>query len=283
MRRIRGKEEFRDFSRFPHRGIQEQELKMSGLAGKVALVTGASTEGLGRTTAIKLGREGARVAVHYRNGKEGAQETLAAIEAEGGSGFLVSADFAAPGASQTLWTDFDRHSDTVDIVVNNAGEVAHDGLEGVNEELYDRLFAINLRAPLLIIKEALRRMPDGGRIINVSTAATYAVMPPELLYTTLKGGMDVATRSLAWELGRRGITVNSVAPGFFDAPMAAPFLSVPEIAAWAKSINALQGVGKTVDVANVIVFLASDEGRWITGQVIDVSGGSVLGTPPFQR
>src|ERR1700748_1819772 len=101
-----------------------QELKMSGLAGKVALVTGASTTGIGRSTAIKLAGEGARVAVHYHSGKEGAQETLADIEAAGGSGFLVSADFSAPGAAKELWADFDRHSDTVDIVVNNASDVA---------------------------------------------------------------------------------------------------------------------------------------------------------------
>ncbi|NMO56240.1 SDR family oxidoreductase [Actinoplanes sp. TBRC 11911] len=258
---------------------------MSGLAGKVALVTGASTAGIGRSTALKLAREGARVAVHYRNGKQGAEETLAAVEAEGGSGFLVCADFSEPGGAKKLWADFDLHSQTVDIVVNNAGlrGPGFDGLAGAEEKLYDQLFAINLRAPLLIIQEALRRMPNGGRIINVSTAATYVAIPSDLLYSTLKAGTNLATRTLAWELGGRKITVNSVAPGFINAPMAAPFLAVPEIAAWMKTINALQDVGEPIDVANVIVFLASDEGRWITGQVLDASGGTVLGVPPIQR
>jgi NAD(P)-dependent dehydrogenase (short-subunit alcohol dehydrogenase family) len=99
------------------------------------------------------------------------------------------------------------------------------------------------------------------------------------MYLALKGAIDSLTRNLAWELGARRITVNAVAPGFTETPMAAPYLSDPAIRAWANTLNALGGAGKPQDVANVIAFLASDEGGWITGQVIDVSGGTVLGVP----
>jgi 3-oxoacyl-[acyl-carrier protein] reductase len=251
----------------------------SDLKGKTALVTGASSAGIGRAAAIRLAASGARVAVHYRSNRQGALETLAAVEAAGGSGFVLVTDFAEPRAAEALWAAFDAEADGVDIIVNNAGEPSKGGIQAADEEIFTRLFAINLRTPLFIIKHGLSRMRDGGRIINVTTVGTRVALPPEVMYLSLKSGLAGLTRNLAWELGARDITVNAVAPGFTETPMAAPYLAIPQIRSWASSINALRGVGRTDDIANAIAFLASDEGRWITGQTLDVSGGTVLGVP----
>jgi 3-oxoacyl-[acyl-carrier protein] reductase len=178
---------------------------------------------------------------------------------------------------------FDAHADAVDIVVNNAGAPSKGGINAATEGEFDQLFAINLKTALFIIQHAPRRMNDGGRIINVTSIGTQVALPPEVMYLACKGGINSLTRNLAWELGARKITVNAVAPGFTETPMAAPYLSDPGIRAWANTLNALGSAGKPEDVANVIAFLASDEGRWITGQVIDLSGGTVLGVPAPQH
>lgn len=234
---------------------------------------------MGRATAVRLAADGARVAVHYRSNEQGAKETLAAVKAAGGSGFIVRADFAEPRAAETLWTAFDEHADAVDIVVNYVGEPSKGGIEAASEDEYDRLFAINMRSPFFLLKHSLLRMRDGGRIICVSTTGTRVALPPEIMYLGFKGGIDTVVRNLAWEVGARGITVNAVAPGFIETPMAAPYLTDPRMRAWANSISAMRGVGRPEDVVNVIAFLASDQGRWITGQIVDVSGGTVLGVP----
>jgi 3-oxoacyl-[acyl-carrier protein] reductase len=270
-------------SRTSAAGIANKEYShVAMFSGKVAVVTGASS-GIGRSTAVGLGAEGARVGVHYRSDQQGAHDTVAAVESAGGSGFILPADFAETGAAQALWSAFDAHADAVDIVVNNAGCPSKGGINAATEAEFDDLFAVNLRTPLFIIQHALPRMADGGRIINVTSIGTQVALPPEVMYLACKGGINSLTRNLAWELGARKITVNAVAPGFTETPMAAPYLSDPGIRTWANSLNALGGTGTPEDVANVIVFLASDHGRWITGQVIDVSGGTVLGVPALEH
>jgi 3-oxoacyl-[acyl-carrier protein] reductase len=252
---------------------------VKSLDGKTALVTGASS-GIGRDIAIRLAENGARVGVHFRSNELGAEQTLASVEAAGGTGFVVCADLAEPSAAETIWSAFDEHADSLDILVNNAGEPSKGGIEAVTETDFDRLFAVNLKSPLLLIKQALPRMRPGGRIINVTTAATYIALPPEIMYLAVKAGLNAATRTLAWALGNRAITVNAVAPGFVDTTLSAPYLADPQLRAWANSLNALGGVAEPRDVSNVVAFLASPEGRWITGQVIDVSGGTLLGALP---
>lgn len=140
---------------------------MSNFAGKVALVTGASS-GIGRSTAVRLGAGGARVGVHYRSDEQGAYETVSKVHDAGGTAFALQADLATSDAAQRLWSSFDAHADTVNIVVNNAGAPSKGGIEAATEAEFDKSFAINLRAPLLIIQEALPRMDDGGRIIKLS-------------------------------------------------------------------------------------------------------------------
>jgi 3-oxoacyl-[acyl-carrier protein] reductase len=248
---------------------------MSGLTGKTALVTGAS-RGIGRYTAQRLAKDGARVGVHYGKNEQAAKDIVASIEAAGGSAFALQADLAAPHAAEALWTAFDEHADGVDILVNNAGVAVYGHVNEVVEEDFDRLFAVNVKAPLFIIQHGLHRLRDGGRIINLSSAGAYIASPMATMYTMTKGAISTLTRTVAWDLGDRQITVNAVAPGFTDTEMNDWFAD-PTMKAWAGSQNVLRRVGQPDDIGDIIAFLASDDARFVNGQVIDATGGGLLG------
>jgi 3-oxoacyl-[acyl-carrier protein] reductase len=254
---------------------------MSGLTGKTALVTGAS-RGIGRYTAQRLARDGARVGVHYGKNEQAAKDIVASIEAAGGSAFALQADLAAPHAAEALWTAFDEHADGVDILVNNAGVAVYGHVNEVVEEDFDRLFAVNVRAPLFIIQHGLHRLRDGGRIINLSSAGAYIASPMATMYTMTKGAISTLTRTVAWDLGDRQITVNAVAPGFTDTEMNDWFAD-PAMKAWAGSQNVLRRVGQPDDIGDIIAFLASDDARFVNGQVIDATGGGLLGVTPMAQ
>lgn len=248
---------------------------MGNLSGKVALVTGAS-RGIGRYAAQRLARDGARIAVHFGHNEAAARETLTMIKGAGGDAFTVRADLAEPHAAKGLWEAFDAYADHVDIIVNNAGVVVYGDIDEVVEEDFERLYAVNVKAPLFIIQHGLKRMPAGGRIINVSSVGAYAASPMAVMYNGTKGAIDTFTRTLGWDLGERQITVNAVAPGFTDTDMSGWFAD-PKAKAWAESQSALKRVAQPSDIGDIIAFLASDDARWINGQTIDASGGGVLG------
>ncbi|WTO35174.1 SDR family oxidoreductase [Streptomyces achromogenes] len=249
---------------------------MGALTGKTALVTGAS-RGIGRGIAERLGRDGARVAVHYGTNEKAAEETVAAIEAAGGSAFAIGVELGTPGDAERLWAEFDRHADGVDILVNNAGIGTARSFEEIGQEEYDRLFAVNAKAPFFVTRLGVDRLRDGGRVVNISSGlARTAVMPHLLAYSMTKAALDVLTRDLSKVLGPRGITVNSVAPGIIDTDNTAEFLHGTEDGqAQAAAISALGRVGTPADVADVVAFLASADGRWVTGHWLDATGGSL--------
>jgi 3-oxoacyl-[acyl-carrier protein] reductase len=246
------------------------------LAGKTALVTGGS-RGIGRAIAKRLGRQGARVAVHYGSNEVAAKETASAIEAAGGQAFTVHAQLGRPDDAETLWAAFDSQADGLDILVNNAGILgAQAELQDVTANDYDRIFAVNTRAPFFIAQHGLRRLRDGGRIVNIGTMLTRGnAMPRSITYAMSKGALDVLTTMLAKQLGPRGITVNTVAPGVIETDMHQGRL-VGDALAWLSSLSPLGRIGTSDDVADTVAFLASDDSRWVTGQWIDVSGGSLL-------
>lgn len=249
---------------------------MGVLTGRTALVTGAS-RGIGRGIAERLGRDGARVAVHYGRDEAAAKETVASIEAAGGSAFTIGVELGRPGDAEAVWEAFDQRAEGVDILVNNAGIGTSAPIEEIDEEEYDRVFAVNVKAPYFITKHGLDRLRDGGRVINISSGlARSAGMPDLMAYSMTKGALDVLSRDLSKLLGGRGITVNSVAPGIIDTDNTAELLHSTEDA-WAKAaaISALGRVGAPADVADVVAFLASDGGRWVTGSWVDVTGGSL--------
>jgi 3-oxoacyl-[acyl-carrier protein] reductase len=257
---------------------------MSDLSGKTALVTGGS-RGIGRAIARRLASDGATVAVHYGNNKDAAQETVAAVEASCGRAFAVGADLTdAASTVDELFTQLDEtlraHTgDTrLDILVNNAGIGLQKPIEDVTAEEFNRVHAVNVQAPFLVTQRALPRLPDGGRIINISSGVTRIAYPSLIAYSMTKGALDVFTKTLAQHLGSRGITVNAVSPGIVATDINAAWLRDNEEAQRIAANTATLGrVGQPDDIADVVAFVASDDARWVTGQAIDATGGSFLG------
>lgn len=251
---------------------------MGTLTGRTALVTGGS-RGIGRAIAERLGRDGARVAVHYGRDEAAAKATVAAIEAAGGEAFAIRAELGVPGDAETLWAAFDAHADGLDILVNNAGITGRRAPIGeVTREDFDHVFAVNTKAPFFVTQQGLGRLRDGGRIVNLSTLFTRGNALPDLTaYSMTKGAIDAFTTHLAKELGPRSITVNAVAPGPVDTDMNADWLRGHEEARAATAqASPLGRVAGADDVADIVAFLASDDSRWVTGQWIDATGGALL-------
>ncbi|MFE5283796.1 SDR family oxidoreductase [Nocardia sp. NPDC056611] len=250
---------------------------MGALSGKTALVTGGG-RGIGRAIARRLGRDGARVGVHYNANAAAAKETVASIEAAGGQAFAFAAPLGVPGDAEALWTAFDAHADGLDILVNNAGtDGVREPIGGTSEEAFDRVFAVNTKSPFFVTKLGLDRLRDSGRIVNVSTGLTRGAGMPELLaYTMTKGAIDAFTSVLAKEVGARGITVNAVAPGVVDTDMNADWLRNDATMAAVSAKSPLNRVAEPAEIADIVAFLASDDSRWVTGQWIDATGGALL-------
>ncbi|OAR24630.1 3-oxoacyl-ACP reductase [Streptomyces sp. ERV7] len=252
------------------------------LEGKVALVTGGS-RGIGRAIAERLAGDGALVVLTYTSDEPAAREVVARIEKDGGRAVALKATLGRHGDAAGLWAAFDAEVAAyapdagVDIIVNNAGIGRSADLAALTEEGFDEVFAVNVRAPFFIVQEGLKRLRDGGRIINISSGAARLAMPEIIAYSATKGALDNFTLNLAKGLGPRGITVNSVAPGIIDTDVNASWLrGNPQAEAHAASLAALGRVGQPQDVADIVAFLSSDGARWVTGQVIDATGGSGL-------
>lgn len=250
------------------------------LQGKIALVTGAS-RGIGRAIAEALGQEGALVAVHYGRKSAAADEVVAKIKSLGGDAFAIPADLSKKGAAQALFAAFDQEvgartgDNKFDILVNNAGIAPFVGFADTSEAVLDEIYTVNVKSLFLITQEAVKRLRDGGRIISTSTGAVRTPFPAIAAYSMLKAPLDNLTKSLAVELGGRAITVNAVAPGAIDTDMA-DFVRTPDGEAFVTAKQALKRIGKPDDIADVVAFLASPRSRWITGQVIEVTGGTSL-------
>jgi 3-oxoacyl-[acyl-carrier protein] reductase len=248
------------------------------LAGKIAVVTGAS-RGIGRSIAETLAAEGAVVAVHYGKSKAGADEVVAKIKAAGGEAFAVGADLSKKGAAQALFAGLDQElskrngNSKFDILVNNAGIAPFIGFADTTEEVLDEIYNVNVKALFFITQEATKRLKDGGRIISTSSIASRLPLGSVAAYSMLKAPLDNLAKSLAVDLGPRGITVNIVAPGVIETDMAADIVGNADGRAFAESKQALKRIGQPQDVANVVAFLAGPKSGWVTGQVIEAGGG----------
>lgn len=255
---------------------------MAPLSGRTALVTGGS-KGIGRAIATRLAADGALVAVHYGTDAAAAADTVTAITGARGRAFAVGAEFGVPGDARALWTAFDTAlaatgaDPGIDILVNNAGIGAPRGLAGTDEAEFDRVVAVNVKAPFFILRQGLDRLRDNGRVVNISTGATRIAAPAMIAYSLAKGALNTFGYTLAKQLGERGITVNTVAPGIVDVDSNAAWLrdDPEQLAGWG-SFSVFNRVGQPADIAGVVAFLASDDARWITGQYLDATGGAQL-------
>lgn len=247
------------------------------LAGRLALVTGAS-RGIGRAIAERLARDGATVAVHYGQSRAAAEDVLATIRAEGGDGFLVQGDVATMTGVAALVAGLDagRGERAVDILVNNAGVGVFTDLARMTEADFDRAFDTNVKGMMFVTQAVLERMPDGGRIVNISSMVGHNAYPGLIPYAMSKAAVDQFTLCLAAGLGPRRITVNAVAPGATQTDFGGGGMHDPKVVEMIKPSAALHDIGKPVDIARVVAFLVGEEGGWITGERIRASGGMHL-------
>jgi len=249
---------------------------MTDLTDKIALVTGAS-RGIGRASAARLAEAGARVIVHYSASKTAADELVAEIRAKGGQADAVGADLSAADGAHTLAEAVKGLGiSKLDVLVNNAGVAELAPFEAQGIESFDRQFAINVRAPYFLTQELLPLLGEGSSVIFLSSVVARVAFEGISAYSATKGAVEVIVRGLAKELGGRGIRVNAVAPGAIDTDMAQEFLGTEESREYIKSVQALKRIGQPGDIADAVLFFASDASRWVDGRSLEVSGGSNL-------
>ncbi|MCM3293919.1 SDR family oxidoreductase [Paenibacillus sp. MER 180] len=254
---------------------------MKRLQGKVAVVTGAS-RGIGRAIAMRLAQEGALVAVHYGSREEQAVEVVQHIQQHGGTAFKVGADVSRISGIAQLYETLDQKlrdytgDHRFDILVNNAGIGQIVTLEEATEESFDEVMNINVKGPFFVIQQALPRIHDEGRIINISSFVTRVASPAVFAYSMTKGAINTLTMALAKQLGNRKITVNAILPGIINTDMNAGTLGNPDGQKYAAGLSTFNRWGEPEDIADIAAFLASADSRWVTGQLIDGSGGSKL-------
>lgn len=243
---------------------------MGSLNGKVAIVTGSS-RGIGRAIVERFAQEGAAVVLNYAHSADEAGGVVASIEDKGGQAIAVQADIGLVADIRRLFRETIAKFGHVDIVVNNAGSPGIPNLiTGISEEEFDAVFAVYGRGPFFVMQEAARVLPDGGRIINISTVLTALLPPYTATYVGSKAAMEAYSAVLAVELSPRRITVNTVLPGAVETKL---LRDLPkEIVAELEQRTPL-GMGQPRDIAGVVAFLASEEGRWITNEKIRCDGG----------
>ncbi|NJN85931.1 MAG: glucose 1-dehydrogenase [Leptolyngbyaceae cyanobacterium SL_7_1] len=256
------------------------------LNGKVALVTGSS-QGIGQAVVLRLANAGAKVVINYRSHPEGAEDTLAKVEAIGGNcfmaqcptaqqGYTVKADLGNVDEIRQLIAESIQHFGKLDILVNNAGIEKHAAFWEVTEADYDAVMNVNLKGVFFatqVFVQHLLTTQRSGKIINISSVHEELPFPNFTAYCASKGGMKMLTRNLAIELAPLGITINNVAPGAIETPINTKLLNNPEKLGALLNNIPLGRLGQPNDVAALVTFLASDDADYITGTTVFVDGG----------
>jgi 3-oxoacyl-[acyl-carrier protein] reductase len=240
---------------------------------RVAIVTGAS-RGIGRAIASRLAKSGFAVIVNHAGPPDDAEDLVSEIDAAGGRARAVQADVSSATEMRALFDGAEREFGSVDVLVNNAGIMKLTAVAETDDDAFDRTIAVNFKGAFNGMREAARRLRDGGRIVNISSSVVGLYQPRYALYAAIKAGVEAMARVLAKELGPRGITVNAVAPG----PVATKlFLGAnpPEQVERIKAMNPLGRLGEPGDIAGVAAFLAGPDGGWVNGQVLRANGGVI--------
>jgi 3-oxoacyl-[acyl-carrier protein] reductase len=245
------------------------------LTGKVAVVTGAS-KGIGTAIALHLAGEGAAVVVDYATSKEGADRVVAEIVRGGGKAVAVQADVSRQADVRRLFAEAKKAFGNPDVLVNNAGVYEFAPLEEVTAEHFHKQFDLNVLGLLLASQEAVKHFgPAGGSIINISSVAATAAPPATSVYSATKAAVDAVTRSLAKELGPRKVRVNSVNPGMVETEgVHAAGIADSDFRRQVEAQTPLGRIGQPQDIAPAVVFLASADAGWITGETLHISGGN---------
>ena len=248
---------------------------MKKLEGKVALVTGAA-RGIGAAIAERLAADGASVAINYATSKEDAEALAERIRGNGGKAKAIQADIGNPSQAKAFVDAAVKEFGRLDILVNNAGKFHIGPIGTVDEADVRSQFAVNVDGPIFATQAAASYFStEGGRVINVSSIAATHPLPGLSVYSATKAALEALTRIWAAELGPRGVTVNAVAPGAVDTAMlkaATPQMGEEAVKGMVAR-TPLGRLGTTSDVADVVAFLASPDARWVTGQVVEASGG----------
>ncbi len=248
---------------------------MSDLSGKTALVTGAS-RGIGRASALALAQSGAQVLVHYSNSEKEADVVVAEIRKGGGRAERVCADLRQADGPHILAKRVRAIvGDRLDILVANAGISKSASIEDTQIEDFDNLFAVNVRAPFFLVQQLLPALCKGSNIIFMSSLGAHASVGTLSAYAATKGAVDTLVKHFASALGPRGIRVNAVAPGVVETDMSS-FAKTEAGREITLGMQALKHLAQPDDIARVVAFLASDDARWITGEIVRVDGGSKL-------
>jgi len=246
---------------------------MSKLTGKVAVVTGAS-KGIGAAIAKSLAAEGASVVVNYASSKVGADAVVGAIAAAGGKAVAVGGDVSKAAEAQGLIDAAIKNFGRLDILVNNSGVYEFSPIEAVTEEQFHKIFNINVLGVLLTTQAATKHLGEGSSIINIGSGVSRITPPNSAVYTATKGALDAITGVLARELGAKKIRVNSVNPGVVETEgtHSAGVIGSDFEKALVQQ-TPLGRAGQPDDIASVVTFLASEDAKWLTGELIIASGG----------
>ena len=246
---------------------------MSKLAGKVAVVTGAS-KGIGAAVAKSLAAEGAAVVVNYSSSKAGADNVVSAITASGGKAIAVGGDVSKAAGAQGVIDAAVQKFGHLDILVNNSGVYEFLPIEALTEEHYHKIFNVNVLGLLLTTQAAVKHLGEGASIINIGSVASSLTPPNSAVYSGTKGAVDAITGVLAKELGPKKIRVNSINPGMVDTDgvRSAGFIG-SDFETGTVAQTPLGRIGQVDDIASVATFLASNDSKWITGELVHVGGG----------
>ncbi len=247
---------------------------MSKLKGKVAIVTGAS-KGIGASIAKHLADEGAAVVVNYSSSKEGADKVVAEIVGKGGKAVAIQGNVAKLADIEKLLSETKKAFGQLDILVNNAGIYEFAPIETVTEELFHKQFDLNVLGLILTTKEAVKYFgPAGGSVVNISSIVSTLAPAAASVYSATKGAVDTITISLAKELGPRNIRVNAVNPGMVATEGTHSMGIIgSDFEKQTIAQTPLGRIGKPEDIAPAVVFLASDDASWITGETLLIAGG----------
>lgn len=242
---------------------------MNTLNNKVVLVTGAS-RGIGAAVAKRIAAEGAKVIINYAGSKEEADQTVQAIKNAGGDALALKADVSKAGEVTALFDAAIAHFGKIDVLVNNAGIMITKLLKDTTDDDFTRQFEINVRGTFNTLREAATKLANGGSIINFSSSTTRLMMPAYSTYVATKGAVEQLTRVFSKEIGR-GINVNAVLPGPTNTELFTRGKS-QEVIDRLASLNAFNRLGEPEDIAKVVAFLAGDDSKWISGQIIGLNG-----------